>query len=411
MISFKIELGNKPKKDGTRPLFLRITQDRKLKRVSLGISVSEQHYNPNGSADKENWIRSSHPVYKRLNREIADKISDARQVRHALKQNATGRAIVKAIKAQHSGKNAESFIAFSDSFVSRLDGKEYNTHRGMKSTLTKLKQFLTDCQQTDLFFSELTVELLDEYEGYLIKKLKNSVNTVEKELSRIRAIVNDAVKKDKLPYEKNPFLRKKLSRKRSEKVRLSEDEIQRLKDLPLQEGSLLWHVRNAYLFSFYCAGIRCGDLLSLKHNNIVEGRLIYRMNKTSTPVSHKLFADALRIVAHYQPASPTDFIFPFFDKNTDYSDKWFLKQQISAKNALLNKYLKMLSEKAQIQKISFHTARHTFANIGMRKTRNVHAISKALGHSNIRITEAYLASFDTEAVDEAMNTIYQENKD
>jgi integrase len=82
--------------------------------------------------------------------------------------------------------------------------------------------------------------------------------------------------------------------------------------------------------------------------------------------------------------------------------------RIGAKTALLNKYLKIIAKKAGIDKqISTHTARHSFADIARQKTDNIYNLSKTLGHSSIKITEAYLASFDQKAVDDTLDEVFR----
>lgn len=74
---------------------------------------------------------------------------------------------------------------------------------------------------------------------------------------------------------------------------------------------------------------------------------------------------------------------------------------------LINKYLKELATKAQIaKKITTHTARHSFADIARQKTDNIYNLSKTLGHSSIKVTEAYLASFDQAAVDDTLDKMF-----
>ncbi len=48
-------------------------------------------------------------------------------------------------------------------------------------------------------------------------------------------------------------------------------------------------------------------------------------------------------------------------------------------------------------------ARHSFADNARKQTKDIYAISKALGHSSISTNEKYLASFDDEAVDDLMD--------
>lgn len=59
--------------------------------------------------------------------------------------------------------------------------------------------------------------------------------------------------------------------------------------------------------------------------------------------------------------------------------------------------------------LSFHVARHSFANIARQKKANVYDISKALGHTSLKITETYLSKFDTTSQDETMKQVFDTN--
>jgi integrase len=132
------------------------------------------------------------------------------------------------------------------------------------------------------------------------------------------------------------------------------------------------------------------------------------MHKTGKVHSLKLTDQARKILDYYGPKEPGDYVFPFFRSDIDYTDAMFLHNQISAKTALINKYLKTIATKAEInKKISTHTARHSFADIARKKTNNIYNLSKTLGHSDLKITEAYLASFDEEAVDSTLDDVFK----
>jgi integrase len=63
---------------------------------------------------------------------------------------------------------------------------------------------------------------------------------------------------------------------------------------------------------------------------------------------------------------------------------------ISGATALINKYLKKVAKKAEIQKnISTHVARHTFAYLMVAKNVNPFIMKELLGHSDIRVTQIY----------------------
>ena len=88
---------------------------------------------------------------------------------------------------------------------------------------------------------------------------------------------------------------------------MNEDEIKTIEELDLPENSLTWHIKNMFLFSFYCAGIRASDLLQLKWESIVNGRLIYQMHKTGKVHSLKLVEKALKILEYYGPDEPDEY--------------------------------------------------------------------------------------------------------
>ena len=70
-----------------------------------------------------------------------------------------------------------------------------------------------------------------------------------------------------------------------------------------------------------------------------------------------------------------------------------LRRRISSYNASANKVLKALAREAGLRapdEVSFHVARHSFADYARTQSGNVYAVSKALGHANLTITETYL---------------------
>ena len=130
------------------------------------------------------------------------------------------------------------------------------------------------------------------------------------------------------------------------------------------------------------------------------------MYKTNKVHSLKLKVKPLAILEKYK-SSGESFIFPFLSDRYDYSDPMFLHNQIGAKTALINKYLKDIASKAGInKKITTHTARHSFADIARQKTDNIYNLSKTLGHSSLKVTEAYLSSFDEKAVDDTLDSMF-----
>jgi integrase len=286
----------------------------------------------------------------------------------------------------------------------RKSGEVSNAAR-YSAVLTKIKKHRGE---EELFFQEVDVKFLDEFQQYL-KSLQNTQNTIHSNLRVIRAIVYRAISIGLVKNENNPFLNYKLKPGVVNKVRLTEEEISRIEALKLEENSLIWHVKNAFLFSYYCAGIRISDILLIRWKNIVGERLVFIMHKTKQGQSIKILDKPNRILNNYKEDSHSEkFIFPFFDNSIDYTDADILRREIGRKTALVNKYLKKIGELAKIEKkITTHTARHSFADIARQKTNNLYNLSKTLGHSSLKITEAYLASFDEKAVDDTLDEVFK----
>ena len=107
----------------------------------------------------------------------------------------------------------------------------------------------------------------------------------------------------------------------------------------------------------------------------------------------------------YRPFD-TDYIFPILEKD----EKLYTKEDLrDRKKSVLNYYGKLLNTIA-IQcgiknKVTFYTARHTFATLSLKKGINTVMIKQALGHQSIKTTETYLEDFNTRELDIAFENL------
>ncbi len=403
MPSYNIELNNKPIKGSNEyTLLLRVTVNRKHTRLKMDHAIQAKHFNPSPKQNK--YVRSSHPKHATINTDIDDLIQEAKD---AVKDLGKENKLVSAssVKQRMKQENYSSVIEFGKSvMIGMNENKQVGSAKKYKTLLNRLGEF---SESGDLLFIEVTHSFLEKFHRYLISK-GNNETTASKYMETFRTIYRKASVEGLTDQLTNPFLNYKIKRGQVNKDRLNQDEILAIEGLDLPEKSLIWHVRNAFMFSFYCAGIRASDILQMKWRNIVNGRLVYQMQKTNRAHSIKLQDQAIAVLELYGPGDSESYIFPYLSNEIDYSDPVFLFNQIGAKTALLNKYLKKIATIAEIEKnISTHTARHSFADIARQKTDNIYTLSKSLGHSSIKITEAYLASFDEKAVDDMMDEIFK----
>jgi integrase/recombinase XerD len=307
------------------------------------------------------------------------------------------------IKDEIMGKSSsKSFFKYAEKYLNDLDYTEkIGTYRHTKAIIGKMKDY---CGGRDLLFDYITVSWLKAYEQNLRTKIGNKINTVNGDFRVIRRIINAAIDEEVITEDKNHFRRFKMSVEKVKRDYLTEEELNMVDIAPLQKNSNKDHHRNMFVFSAYAGGLRISDMLLLKWKNIIDGKVIVQTRKTSSVVSIKLPSRALEILKLYKKkdSKPEDFIFPFLKNDEDYSNKRKLYNAISSATTYTNDDLKDIAKIINLEKrLSFHTARHTFATLALKKTMRIEYVSKLMGHANIQTTQIY-AKIVSEELDKAM---------
>lgn len=412
-ITFRLFLlKRKQKANGEIPVYLRITKDRKYRLISTGISVPEKQWN-----ESSQTVRKSHPRHTSINARLDDILAKAKETVWDMPDEMKN---IKEVKTALSDTaKAPDFFGYAYAFCdSLIQNKRVSAYKNTKVTL---RFFFTYLGKEYLPFNEITADTLHGFQTYLqtpqeitvngqkVIKQGNNANTVYNHFKNLKRIFKKAFLDDLT--DTNPFLKfQPIQKQRTDKARLSLEQVRAIEGLELPPDSWTEITRDAFMFSFYNAGIRFGDVARLQWKHIIDGRLKYNMSKTGTGKNIYLLKPALAILDKYRSDAPDKeaFIFPILDDGLDYSDEIFLKQQISSKNVIVNRNLKTLAYMAQIdENVSFHVARHSFADYARTSGMDIYNISKALGHADITITQAYLKSFDETSLDAEMNKLFQ----
>jgi integrase/recombinase XerD len=406
MASLKLVLRtNKKKTDGTSPLYLRIIEDRKARFVSTGVYLSPRDWN-----EDRQEVRKSHLLQVRLNDDLKRLLHNAEAAALSSRVRKQG-AETDAVLSEISGKTEGDVYAFCLAFAERLHntGRFYSWKR-VKVLVQKLKAFLGD---KPLTFRDLDGAFLGRFERYMREKLKNRPNTIAKDHQVLRRVVSEAIRAKLMDMSENPYLGYKVTTEKTVKSKLTVEQIRALEELVLTPGSPLAVARDAFLFSFYSAGTRFGDLCQLSWANVSEDqdgkRIEYRMSKTGKPRSIKLFPQAQTILARYQTGTnrPHDLIFPILKPGRDYSDPIEVRRCISSRNVVVNKNLKRLASLAGITShVSFHVSRHSFADYARRMGVSIYDIMQMLAHHSLKVTELYFADSDQTSMDREMDRMF-----
>lgn len=356
----------RPLADKTFPIKIRITVGSKVKYFPVHASVKPNQWDAKSGRVKTDTKDNATA--------INDKIRD---MCNALESNyLKGNSITVETVSDDFYQHFQERIEYCKQKYSRFHYKKLIT------ILAKLKEF-----RSELKIKEVDYSFLKQYESHLITR-GNSKNTIHENFMRIKTVMIDLVKKGIIEYHKNPFLNFKTETQRIERKRLNIEQIATMEKIQLSGNNKL--ARDMYMFSFYCAGIRFGDLCRLHKKDFINGRLIYTMHKTNKQRNIKLMPQANGIIEKYNYSFGLGISF----------------EEISNNNAKLNRSLKRVAEIAEIPGISFHTARHSFADWAIKKNIPIHTIKELLGHTQMATTEIYLKSFYQEQTDDAMIELF-----
>lgn len=404
--SFHLFLKNRKKQNGEYPIYLRITNNRKHKYVSTGVSIEKKHWNPNSEE-----IRRNHDNYKTLNNTLRQKVKEAERIHSELTQR--GNETAKAIRDRIKNTQKADFFVLGDNYLSELQSqKNLYTSKLVKVVLRKFEKFEGE---RSLPLKRIDAEYLEKFEQFLRTEYGNSDSTINKNFEPIRKIIQRALKSHLMAND--PFKEYEVpTRSRAkQKTKLTFEQIQDIEALELEAHSWEWHVRNAFLFSFYSGGIRFGDICCLKWLNVKNGKLSYQMNKNQKSFSTELNDFQINILSLYS-GKLLDYVFPFLNNRKDYSDPIILRQDINSNNVMVNGKnkkgketgLKKIAQMAGIdENVSFHVSRHSFAQYAVsEKGLDVYELMQTLRHSKIETTQSYLKSLNEELADKAMKKVF-----
>lgn len=397
MVSTKI-IARKDKKNSNNevPLFIRLTANRKSSYISLGININIAYWD-----EKAMQVKRGHPNMARVNNYITKTLSDLQA--KAIESEAKIKNNTNSVKSLIKGSEKVDFLKYFKEYNDKLLAKDkINSHRRANTVYFKIKDYVGDVV---LYFEDINVKWLTDYEFYLTTTKNNSPNTVYTEMKAIRKIINLAINEDAISLVKSPFTKYKLKWEQVDKNYLTEGELLALDRLILPLGSCMLVHRDIYVFAAYTAGLRISDIFQLRWRDFDGEKICIKTQKTGSIVSIKLPNKSKEILEKYKSnaTNHNNFIFPILTKYEKLESETDKLKAISSANAYVNKDLVKLTKLAKIDKhIHFHTSRHTFATRALRKGMRIEYVSKLLGHSNIKTTQIY-AKIVNEELDKAMD--------
>ena len=334
------------------PVYLRISLEGRTVNLSTGIFIKTEFWD-----NKKKAIKSKHPDATKLNCRINDDKSRIFDIDYDLQKN--DKRSIDTIKAAYTkkgekGHTLNALIEYTIQIIKNGIGKSYaiGTLNHYKSFQTKIVGYLKEVySKQDINLSELNMSFITKFEHYMSATCKNQVNTIAKEMSRLKKIIHLGVSHEWLKTD--PFRNYKKKTIEANRQALTQQEVDMLSALDLTGH--LERVRDIFIFTCF-TGLSYSDLANLKKENIisaVDGHKIIHIErkKTFEVCNIPLLPRAEQILNKYKGHPISE-------------NKGILLPVIS--NQKMNEYLKIIGSKAKLSKqVTCHIGRHTFATVSL----------------------------------------------
>ena len=378
----------KAKKNGLYPVKVQVIYNRKQKYYTTGqeLTIKEWEQLPQSKTHKLSSVRYG----------LENSFSLIKQQVEALVfRGDFSFDILNARLGRYSG------IFVNSVFLKKMEelqtNGQANTYLSYKGTLHKIEQFAGK----QISFQEITINWLNRCEHFWLST-GSSYSSMSFYFRNLKCIINMArkdgiIKESQYPFGKGKY---EVPSGSGRKLALTLEQIKRL--VTYTDGTKLTEMyRDLWFFSYLCNGINYRDMLFLQYSNIINGEICFIRAKTARNTKHSKIIHAV-ITPEMQSiidkwgnsnTSPDNYIFPFAKGTEGPFEKVKLIREVITE---CNQVLKKIAYETEIPRITTYAARHSFATVLKRSGVNIAYISESLGHSNLSITENYLASFEAD---------------
>ena len=387
-IKLKFRVSSLPEKEGT--LYFQVIHERVVKQIGTSYRIYESEWDEH----RCDIVMQSLIAPNRLKaiKSVREKIAwEKNRLNKIIEQfKNKGRCfsvdeIIREYNAQSSNKT--TVFEYLKIQIEKL--KSTGKERTSETYKQMLLSFMKFRNGEDLFC---------QYESHM-RIFGLCRNTTSFYLRVFRSVYNRAVD-DGLTEQTNPFKRVYTGVDKTSKRAISLKEIKKIKDLDLSSTPTLDFARDMFLFSFYMRGMSFIDIAYLKKKNLSNGFVVYNRRKTGQQLVVK-WEKQMEAIANKHLDSNNPFLFPIITKEDGTERKQYLNKMM-----LINRYLKKIAELAKIPiPLTMYVARHSWASIAQSKNVPMQAISLGMGHDNEETTRIYLASIQTNVIDNANNKI------
>lgn len=237
-----------------------------------------------------------------------------------------------------------------------------------KVSRDRVEAYLKSMGMDDIRLKDITPSFVEGYQNWCLLTLKPS--TCNKQMKMLKRVLAFAVEERYIDV--SPF-QLKLKETKLVYHPLTKTEVDSIwnKDITNDKMAV---VRDLFVFQCY-TGLSYVDMLTLTSDDIVNGVIVKQRKKTDVKS-----------------------IIPILPVSKTILEKYEYKLPVMT-NQSYNRYLKVLGDYCGLkQNLTTHLGRHTYATILLNSGVDMKTISKSLGHSSMKITEAVYADMLSDTV-------------
>ena len=401
MLTIKAEIKRSELKvDGTYNVKIRFTLDRKVKRLSTNLFVTQQDLTKSLKFKEDTSIKREIDRLVLYYREQCLKLQ-LDQNHYSLDE------IIEFLNGEQEKQQTIDFIKFSREWIASA------TIKGAPNYTTAINALVRFVGKEELDINLITLEFLEQFKAFLIgerdartKKLMQqgkrvtSNRTLSLYLVSIKKLFSEAKrkfnKKDKnlilipnSPFEDFKIPKQEATRKRA----ISADIIKKVWKLPYKDMKKGYKstcrynlAKDCFILSFCLMGINSADLYNateMRGNTIIYNRTKTKARRLD---GAKMMVDIPKIVQ------------PLIDKYKDSTGKRlfnFYQYYGDEKtfNKAINSGLKEIGSILEVDDLEYYAARHSWATIALNKVGiDKYIVHAALNHidDSMKVTDIYI---------------------
>ena len=401
MLTIKAEIKRSELKvDGTYNVKIRFTLDRKVKRLSTNLFVTQQDLTKSLKFKEDTSIKREIDRLVLYYREQCLKLQ-LDQNHYSLDE------IIEFLNGEQEKQQTIDFIKFSREWIAST------TIKGAPNYTTAINALVRFVGKEELDINLITLDFLEQFKAFLIgerdartKKLMQqgkrvtSNRTLSLYLVSIKKLFSEAKrkfnKKDKnlilipnSPFEDFKIPKQEATRKRA----ISVDIIKKLWKLPYKDMKKGYKstcrynlAKDCFILSFCLMGINSADLYNateMRGNTIIYNRTKTKARRLD---GAKMMVDIPKIVQ------------PLIDKYKDSTGKRlfnFYQYYGDEKtfNKAINSGLKEIGSILEVDDLEYYAARHSWATIALNKVGiDKYTVHAALNHidDSMKVTDIYI---------------------